>query len=216
MTLQKAGGFAACLLATTTVVGIVLNFTVLALPASLDEAGATALAVERAAILIPFLLVLYVGYGIGTLVLAQALGDRLGTASPTLARLATVFASAWGTLLIGSGLVYKAGMDAVVALHAHAPEEAARLLRLTTVLHEGLGCACEVPGGLWLVLSGLAWKPTMPRPWRCLSVLTGCAGLLTLATPVYACAVGAFALGSTVWLAWTGALLLRSDDAGEA
>jgi hypothetical protein len=212
MTLHKAGGFAACLLATTMVVGIVLNFTVLAIPTTANEVEHTALLVDRAALLVPFILALYVGFGIGTIVLSQALGQRLKLESPSLAQVGSLFGASWGTLLIGSGLVYKAGLEAVVALLPHAPIEAAQLMRMTTLVHEGLGCACEVPGGLWLLLSGLAWNHSLPRPWRCLSVLTGVAGLLTLVPPLYAYAVGVFAFGCTIWMAWTGWILLRTRN----
>ena len=210
MDLHKAGGASAWLMATTYLTALALHVTVLDLSAFADPLDRTAQVVAHQGSFTAFVLVAYVAFAVWLVVFSLALHEEVGVGGPALAKVGTVFALVWATLLVGSGLVYKAGLAAVASLHATDPSGASALLRVVEVMHEGLGCSVEIPGGLWMILMGLAGlrsgrqSPNLHR----LGIFLGTCGILTVIPAIYVPSVAIFALGSIVWFAWWGGLLL--------
>jgi hypothetical protein len=91
-------------------------------------------------------------FGVFLVVLALALYAQLKAGSPAMAQTATVFGLIWAGLLIASGMVYKMGLGAVAELYGQDPAQAASVLLVINAVHEGLGGANEIPGGLWTLL----------------------------------------------------------------
>ena len=63
-------------------------------------------------------LITYVVFGLVLAVLALTLYARLKDGAPALAQAATVAGLVWAVVLVASGMVFNAGMAAVVGLHA--------------------------------------------------------------------------------------------------
>jgi hypothetical protein len=210
MDLPKAGGASAWLMATTYLIALALHVTVLDLSSFTDPLARTAHIVSRQGAFTAFVLVAYVAFAAWLVVFATALHDEVGIGDPALAKVGTVFAFVWATLLVGSGLVYKVGLTAVATLQGTDPQEASLLLRVVNLVHEGIGCSVEIPGGLWMILTSLAGlrsgrhHPALHR----LGIFLGACGVLTVVPWVYVPAVALFALGSVVWFFWWGGLLL--------
>ena len=72
-------------------------------------------------------LITYVVFGIVLSILALALHERLKPAAPALMQTATAVALIWAVLLVASGLVFNAGMGAVVTLYPSNPAQAASM-----------------------------------------------------------------------------------------
>lgn len=213
MDLPKAGGASAWLMATTYLTALALHVTVFDLSPFQDPLARTAQVVANQGSFTAFVLVSYVAFAVALVVFALALHKEVGAEDPALAKVGTIFAFVWATLLVGSGLVYKAGLAAVASLHATDSSGATALLRVVEVVHEGLGCSVEIPGGLWMVLTGLAGlrsRRRSPNLHR-LAIVLGSCGVLSVVPALALPAVGVFALGSVVWFAWWGGLLLSGS-----
>lgn len=213
MDLPKAGGASAWLMATIYLVALALHVTVFDLSAFANPLARTAHVVALQGSFTAFVLVSYVVFAVALVVFALALHRDLDAGDSPLAKAGIVFALVWATLLVGSGLVYKAGLAAVAALHTSDPTGAAALLGLVEVVHEGLGCSVEIPGGLWMILTGLAGlrsRRRSPNLHRLGIFLGGC-GVLSVVPVLALPAVALFALGSVVWFFWWGGLLLSDS-----
>lgn len=213
MDLPKAGGASAWLMATIYLVALALHVTVFDLSAFADPLARTAHIVGLRGAFTAFVLVAYVAFAAALVVFALALHGEVDAGDPALAKVGTVFAFVWAALLVGSGLVYKVGLAAVADLHTSDPAGATALLGMVEVVHEGLGCSVEIPGGLWMVLTGLAGlrsRHRSPNLHR-LAIALGVCGVLTVVPWVYVPAVALFALGSVVWFFWWGGLLLSGS-----
>lgn len=209
MTLRKWGAFAAPMLAFLYVAGIVLSLSVLNTTGIVDPLERTRFQVENRGAMSAFILSLYVLFGCLVPVVALAVYDRLAATSPAMVRVATVFALIWSTLLIGSGLVFHVGLAAVAELYPRDPSGAASLMRIVEVVHEGLGCTAEIPGGLWILflsLPALRTRSLHPgHAWT--GIVAGVCGILSVVPALFAPAVGVYVLTSLVWFVWTGICL---------
>ena len=81
-TLQKAGGFAALYLAVAYLIGMALFIVVLNSPGITDPAQKVALLVEMQTVIFSTNLLMYVFFGVGLIILALALHDRLRSGAP--------------------------------------------------------------------------------------------------------------------------------------
>lgn len=218
MELQKWGARAAMVLALVYVAGIALNFTVLDTSGIADPLERTRFQVEHQGAMSAFILVLYTFFGCLVPVAALALHERLAPGARHLMGLSTVFALIWSALLIGSGLVYDNGLAAVAKLFPKDPDAAVQLMRTIETIHEGLGCIIEIPGGLWILLTGLAIRRTgvFPRACGTVGMVVGTAGLLTVITPIFVPAVAAYAILSILWFSRMGYLLSRPKSTDPA
>ena len=107
-------------------------------------------------------------------------------------------------------------LGVISALHATDPAAAADLWPALAAVEDGLGGGVEVPGGLWVLLLGVAALRAparlLPRPLAVLGVVVGGAGLLTLVPGVEAFEA-VFGLGMIAWFVWTGLVLVRTGRA---
>jgi len=218
MELQKWGARAAPVLALVYIAGMVLSLTVLNTSGIVDPLERTRFQVEHQGSMSAFILVLYVLFGCLVPVVAVALYERLSPGANHLMKLATGFAFIWSALLIGSGLVYRTGLVAVANLFPNDPSAAVQLMRTIDTIHEGLGCMIEIPGGLWILLTGLAIRRTgiFPRPCGTMGMVVGTAGLLTVIPTFFVPAVAAYALLSILWFSRMGYLMSRTNPIHQA
>lgn len=212
MNLLKAGGLAAWFLALAYVVGIALNFTVLDTTSLPDPMDRLRFVVEHRGAFGGFTLGAYVSFGAALVIAGEALRKWSDTAPQGWISVATVYARIWAALLMGSGLVYLAGLQAVGELLGRDPSGALALWRVVEVVHQGLGCTLEIPGGLWIALASVSCGDTfgVPSWWKGIGLLAGATGILSVVPALFVPAVGLYVLSSTVWFVWLGMLLRRS------
>lgn len=213
MNLQKTGGLAVWLLALTYVAGIALNFTVLDTSSLADPSDRLRFLVEHRWAFGGFILGAYVAFGCWLVVGALAIHARFGSRRIDLSAVAMVFAVVWATLLMGSGLVYLAGLQAAADLIVHDPTGAVALWRLVDVIHQGLGCVVEIPGGLWILLTSFHGGKIsgFPRGLVITGTVVGACGIASVVPLLFMPAVGLYVISSSIWFVWMGILLRRSS-----
>lgn len=210
--LRKYGGLAALYLAVAYLIGMVIFLVVLDYPSISDPAQKVALLVEMPAVTFVTNLLMYVFFGVGLIVLALALYQRLQAGAPALMQVATALGIIWAGSLIASGMVANAGIAPAVARYAHDPAQAALAWQGIETVASGLGNGNgEILGGLWVLLVSLAALRTggLPKGLNILGLLVGAVGIVSL-IPGLTDLVGAFGLGQVIWFVWLAIVLLRS------
>ena len=208
--LQKMGGFAALFEAAALVAGMVFYLLVLDYVSVVDPLQKVALLVDNTVGMYISNQLIYVVFGIVLVVLALALYERLKTGSPAMMQTATVFGLFWAVLLIGAGMVFTIGMDTVTDLYSTDPAQAAVVWMSIESVHQGLGGANEIVGGLWVLL--ISWAALrgggLPRALNYLGLVIGAGGLLMF-VPALEMIGPIFGLGIIAWFIWLGIVMLR-------
>lgn len=216
---QKVGGFAALYLALAYLVAMPYFLVFVKYPSVVDPAEKVALLVSHHASMRAVYLVTYIVFGVVLAVLALALYARLKDGAPILAQAATATGLVWGFVLIASGLVFNAGVAAVVDIHATDPAQAVSVWQAIEPVAQGLGgSGGELLGGLWVLLVSVAALRTggLPRTLDWLGVAIGAAGVLSVVPVLNDLAYG-FGLLQIVWFAWLGIVMLpRATRASRA
>ena len=162
-------------------------------------------------------LITYVIFGIVLAVLALALYARLKDGAPVLMQAATAVGLIWAVVLVASGMIFNAGMAAVVGLHATSPAQAASAWQAIEPVTEGLGgSGGELLGGLWVLLVSLAALRTqgLPKVLNWLGVAIGAAGVLSVVPALNDVGI-VFGLLQIVWFVGLGIVLLRTTSEPE-
>lgn len=211
--LQRSGGIAALVEAAAYVAGFALFATRLDSSAAQGIAGKVGFLVANQQLLSAAAMLLYVITGVALVVLVVALHDRLAAAAPALMPIASSFGIIWAGFLLASGLIFVAGVDAVVALHATDIAAAGNLWQSVAVFQDALGGGSEIVGGLWMLLVSLAVLRSMalPRLLGWFGAGIGIAGVLSL-VPGLESLVEVFGLAQILWFAAIGIVLLRDPS----
>ena len=152
-------------------------------PSVVDPAEKVALLVSNHDSMRAMYLVTYIVFGLVLAVLALALYTRLKDGAPVLAQAATAVGLIWAFVLVASGLVFNAGIAAVVDLHATDPAQAVSVWQAIEPVAQGLGgSGGELLGGLWVLLVSVAALRTggLPKTLNWLGVAIGAAGVLSV------------------------------------
>lgn len=215
-TLTRAGGIGALVAATTFIFGIALFVTSLSDyvdgDATLGES--VDFLVGHQGTLFAWYLVIFLVFGVAIIPLARALHARLADVSPLLADVSAVFAYIWAGLMFATGMISNIGITAVADLAETDPGAAESLWSSIDTVTNGLGGGNELVGGMWILLVSIAaWgSRRLPTGLNALGAASGAAGLITL-VPGLSDVGMVFGLGSIVWFAWAGVVLLRSPAA---
>jgi hypothetical protein len=211
--LQKLGGWGGLLHAlaygVSMVLGAVLVFPLLGAGPAVYVAF---VAGNQAAVYLWNLLA-YWGSAITLVVMALALHERLKSAAPGAAQIATAFGLIWAALIIGSGNLMLRDVGVIAKLYAHDPAQAAATWTVLEAVENGIVSGNEVVGGLWVLLLSLtAWQAgELPKALNGLGVFISLAGLLTVIPPLAEPMIMLFGLGMIVWSVWMGIALLRTE-----
>jgi hypothetical protein len=212
---QRVGGVAALYLAVALLLAMPFFLVVVDYPSATDAAEKVALLAEHHGAMHVMYLISYVVFGVALAVLALALHARLRPAAPALMPVATAVGLMWAVVLVASGMVFNAGMAAVVDIHATDPNRAASTWQAIEPIAQGLGSGSggEFLGGLWVLLVSIAslTARSLSRPLAWLGVGVGTTGLVSIVPPLAATAY-LFGLASIVWFGWLGIALLRTPD----
>ena len=209
---QKVGGFAALYLAAAYVVAMPYFVVFVKYQSAVDAAEKVALVVGNHESMRVVYLITYVVFGIVLAILALALYARLKNGTPTLAQAATVVGLIWAIVLVASGMVFNAGMAAVVGLHSTNPAQAVSAWQAIEPVADGLGgTGGELLGGLWVLLVSVAALRSggLPKALNWLGVAIGSAGVLSV-VPVLKDLGYVFGLLQIVWFVWLGIAMLRT------
>lgn len=209
---RKGGGWAALYLAATYVAAIPFFLRVVNLSGVTDPAQKVALLAQHHWSMHAMYLVTYVVFGIALAVLSLSLHERLKTQAPGVMRAATALGLMWAFVLVASGMVFNAGMAAVVSLHTTDPGRAAAVWQAIEPVTEGLGgSGGELLGGLWVLLVSAVGLRTgeFSKPLGWLGVALGAVGLVSVIPPLSGAAV-AFGMIQILWFVWLGITMLRT------
>ncbi|MEQ8842048.1 MAG: DUF4386 family protein [Acidimicrobiales bacterium] len=211
----KAGGFGALVAATTFIFGIALLVSSLSDYTEGDPTPAESVEflVGHQGTLFAWYLVIFLVFGAAIIPLARALHARLADVSPLLADASAVFAYIWAGLMFATGMISNIGITAVADLDETDPAAAETLWSSIDAVTEGLGGGNELVGGMWILLVSLAaWgSRRLPTGMNVIGVASGAAGLITLVPGLSDVGI-VFGLGSIVWFAWAGIVLLRASS----
>lgn len=211
---QRAGGLAALYLAAAYVAAIPYFLMFVKYQSVVDPADKVALLVGNHGSMQVMHLITYVIFGIVLAVLALALYERLRDGSPALTQAATAVGLLWAFVLVASGMIFNAGMAAVVGLHGTNPAQAVSAWQAIEPVTEGLGgSGGELLGGLWVLLVSVAALRTggLPKALSWLGVAIGTAGVLSV-VPVLKDLGYGFGLLQIVWFVWLGIVMLRTPS----
>lgn len=214
---QKAGGLGALFLALAYLLAMPFFLLVVDYQSAVGPAAKVAsLAANHAAMQVMYLIT-YVVFGIVLSVLALALYGRLKPAAPALIQTATAVGLIWAVMLIASGLVWNAGMGAVVALYPANPAQAVSMWQVIEPVSDGLSSVDgEILGGLWVLLVSIAGLRVggLPRAFGWFGVVVGAIGLASAIPPLRDLAI-LFGLAQIGWFVWLGFSMLRPTGRSE-
>jgi hypothetical protein len=209
---QKVGGLAALYLAAAYMAAMPYFLVFVKYQSIVDPVQKVALLVGNQISMQAMHLITYVIFGIVLAVLALALYQRLKDGAPVLAQAATAVGLIWAFVLVASGMVFNAGVAAVVELHGTSPLRAVATWQAVEPVAQGLGgSGGELLGGLWLLLVSVAALRAgrLPKVLNWLGACIGVAGILSVVPGLENLAYGFGAL-QIVWFVWLGITMLRS------
>jgi Domain of unknown function (DUF4386) len=209
---QKVGGFAALYLAAAYLVAMPYFLVFVQYKNARNAAERVSMLVGYHDSMRVMYLVTYVIFGIVLAILVLTLYARLKHKTPTLAQVATTIGLIWAVMLVASGMIFNAGMEAVVGLHSTNPVQAVSVWQTIEPVTEGLGgSGGELLGGLWVLLVSVAALRTggLSKVLNWLGVVVGSAGVLSVVPVLKDLALG-FGLLQIVWFVWLGIIMLRT------
>jgi hypothetical protein len=211
---QKVGGLAALYLALAYVAAMPYFLVLVKYPSVVDPVEKVALLVGNHGSMRVMYLISYVIFGIVLGVLALALYARLRDGAPILIQAATVVGLLWAVVLVAGGMIFNAGMAAVVGLHGTSPAQAVSAWQAIEPVAQGLGgSGGELLGGLWVLLVSVAALRTgrLPKVLNWLGVAIGAAGVVSI-VPALKDLAYVFGLLQIVWFVGLGIVLLRTTS----
>jgi hypothetical protein len=209
---QKVGGFAALYLAAAYLVAMPYFLVFVQYKNARNAAERVSMLVGYHDSMRVMYLVTYVIFGIVLAILVLTLYARLKHKTPTLAQVATTIGLIWAVMLVASGMIFNAGMEAVVGLHSTNPVQAVSVWQTIEPVTEGLGgSGGELLGGLWVLLVSVAALRSggLSKVLNWLGVVVGSAGVLSVVPVLKDLALG-FGLLQIVWFVWLGITMLRT------
>ncbi len=211
---QMVGGLAALYLAAAYVVAMPYFLLFVKYPDVVDSAEKVALLIGHQDSMRAMYLITYIIFGMVLAVLALALYPRLKDGAPALTQAATAVGLIWAFVLVASGMIFNAGVAAVVGLHDISPAQAVSLWQAVEPVAQGLGgSGGELLGGLWVLLLSVAALRTgaLPKVLNWLGVVIGAAGVLSVVPPLRDLGY-VFGLLQIVWFVWLGIVMLRTPS----
>lgn len=217
-TIQQVGGLAALVEAGTFIVGIVMFATMLSDYTSGDPTPAESvafLADNQGALRIWYMVTLIL-FGIVLVPLALAINDRLSDRTPTLAKTATAFGLVWSGLVLAGGMVANIGIGTVADLAETNPAAAESVWSSVDAVLNGLTGGNEVTGAVWVLVISIAafGSGALPRSLNTLGVVSGVAGLITVA-PGMELFEMVFGVGLITWFVELGIVMIRKPAIDE-
>ena len=156
--LQRIGGAAAVLAATTFAYGIVMFATTMVDYTDPDATPAESVdfLVDHQGSLLAWYIGIFIVFGAALVPMGLALRQRLAGAAPLLANAAMVFAAIWAALMYATGMISNIGIESVADLAETDPDRAVTVWSTIDTVTNGLGGGNELVGGIWILLVSIA------------------------------------------------------------
>jgi hypothetical protein len=207
---EKVGGWAALYMAVAYVAAMPYFLLFVKYPDVVDPGEKVSLLVHNQGSMRAMYLLTYVIFGLVLAALALTLRRRLKDEAPVLTQMATIAGLVWAVALVASGMVFNAGMSAVVQLDASDPAQAVAAWQAIEPVAQGLGgSGGELLGGLWVLLVSVAALRArkLPRTLSWLGIVLGAAGIVSV-VPALRDVAYVFGLLQIVWFVWLGVVML--------
>ncbi len=217
LTGQKAGGLAALYMAAAYLLAIPFFLIVVDYLSVTDPAAKVTLLVANHGSIQVMHLITYVFLGLAFGGLVLALHERLKFVAPVLMQAATLVGLLWAFVLVASGLIFNAGMGAVVTLYPSNPGQAVAMWQAIEPVSEALSCSDgEILGGLWVLLVSIAGlrESGLVKPLGWLGLAVGFVGILSVIPPLRDAAL-VFGMMQIGWFIWLGITMLRPTERRE-
>lgn len=201
----KLGGFSAMLLTLIYAVGIVMQGTVLNTGHLETMAERFAFAGNHAGLMILWVSLLYIVFGIILIVLTIAVHDLITIHDGFISRLIMGYGFVWSALVIASGMIYNHGLLAALK------GDSVAIYAMTNTIHSAIGGNNEVVGAIWMLLivfAGVKYQ-LFPKWVGVIGTVAGVGGVLTMVPSLYEATIMVFALGQMIWWVGLGTHLLR-------
>jgi hypothetical protein len=213
--LQKMGGIAALIGASTNLLALVVYLTVLAPTGygSDDPGQVVAFLANNHTFMRVWYIISYLVFGVSMIFLSLALYERLKAGVPALAQAVTTIGLIWAVLVIVMGTLSINNLSTVVNLYGENPAQAATVWLTLDSVETGLGNngGETLVNALWLLL--LSWAVLrvreLHRVLNYLGVVIGVAG--TLSVIVQPALAAVYGLGLIIWFVWLGMVMLRGS-----
>lgn len=221
--LQKMGGIAALIGATTNLLALVV-FTVFLVPKGFGSEAAepsqiVALLADNQSWLRVWYEIQYYAFGVSLIILSLALYARLLAGSPALTHAVTTIGLIWAVLVMVSGALIINNLNTVVKLYGENPVQAATVWRTLDAVETGLGGGGgeTLASSLWILLLGWAALQAreLPRGLNYFGVVIGVAGIVSVVLASLSL-MAVYGLGLILWLVWLGIVMLRKNPVATA
>lgn len=213
--LQKLGGIAALIGASTNLLAIVMFIVLAPKGYGSDDPGQTvAFFVDHQALMRALYQIQYLVFGVSLIFLSLALCERLMSGSLVLAQAVTTFGLIWAFLVIVIGTLALNNLSTVVKVFGENPSQAATTWLTFNSIETGFGGGGgeTMVNALWFLL--LSWAAlharALPRSLNYLGAVIGVAGIISVVLASLGLMV-VYGLGLIVWLIWLGIVMLRSQ-----
>lgn len=201
----KLGGLSAILLTIIYTIGIVMQGTILNTGHLETMEEKFAFAANHASLLILWVSLLYIVFGVILIVLTVAIHDLVAVHNGFMSRLIMGFGLVWSTLVIASGMIYNNGLLAAL------DRDSVALYEMMHIIHSSIGGNNEIIGALWtllIVMAGFKYQ-LFPKWVGIIGLVAGVGGVMTMVPSLYETMIMVFALGQMVWWIVIGIHLLK-------
>ncbi|MBF4693344.1 hypothetical protein [Fusibacter ferrireducens] len=205
----KIGGLSSIVLALIYLVGIVMQMTLLSLSSVGSVQERFTFISENSGLMIAWISLLYIVFGIIKLLLTVALHDLIAVHSGYMSRLVLGSGIIWSTLVIASGMIFNTGL--LTAMQ----ENSVSLFQWIETIHSAIGGNNEVIGAFWMliiVIAGFQFR-LFPNWMNTLGLVVAIGGALTMVPAFYNSVIMIFAMGQMIWWIALGIYLLRKNIA---
>jgi len=210
---QTIGGISGIIEASLYILGFVLLFSFFKPILDDTNTGLDKLKfiIEKKAIFQPWIILLYVVFGIVLIPLTIAIHENFKDQTSIWIKATPVFGFIWSVLVISSGMVTIIGIDKVASLYATDPSSALTSWTTIEAIQDGLGGGVEVIGGIWVFLISIsALKQTVFNKFlNYLGLIVGGAGILTI-IPGFKDLGAVFGITQIIWFVWIGIIMIKN------
>jgi hypothetical protein len=157
---------------------------------------------------------MYLVNGFCLTVFALALHERLKTASPRLAKIASAFGFIWIAFVFLSGLIVNYGNEALIALYGKNQGQAESLKVVLDTVTLGIDSSDKLLGCLWVGLASVAAFSgrALPRTFNVFGLVISAVGLIGTLIPALVSISYLFGIGAIVWWLAVGIHMLKKQD----
>lgn len=214
--LQKSGGIAALIAATTYLfaMGLLVSILKPMVDVTLGFKEYMAFLIANKSVVFLWNFFPYLINGSCLVVLVLAIYERLKNDSPRLAKISAIFGFIWTTLIFLSGFIFIHGTEALITVYQKNPAQAEMLKSVLETITLSIDSSDKFLGCLWVGLISLAAlkHKVFPKSFNIFGLVISAAGLISTAIPALTFVSYLFGVGAIIWWLAVGIYMLRKQD----